>query len=1135
MTIPPCLQSLDICRESLRFFTASLVMFLVTTFSLELCAATPDPSKLTTTVWAANGMTKDPVALAFDHRGRLFTVETARRATVDIDIRSHRDWLLDDLASDDFASMRDFFRRRMASHRSEENKSWLRDRNGDGVHDYRDLTTISERVRLIQDTDNDGVADKSTLFADDFCEEFTGVAAGVLPYGNDVFLTVYPDLWRLTDSDGDGVAEKRESLFRGFGVHAAFDGHDLHGLTVGPEGKIYFSCGDNGFSVRTKEGQLLHHPNTGGVLRMEPDGTKLEVFAIGLRNVQEFDFDKYGNMFAVDNDGDLEDERERTVYIAEGSDSGWRTTWQFRSAGWAKFNGNMTYNPWTAEGMWKPFHADQPAHITPPMANYSVGPGGFKFNPGTGLGPDYRDFFFCVQFPVKQVTAFRTQPRGAGFEMRDEHVFHTGLMVSSVNFGPDGGLFLADWIGKWQPNGEGIVYRVDDPTTLQSPERMRQRNEIQQLLQNGLLEHSDDSIVDLLGHDDRRIRRLSQTELVRRKKTDRLLREARNGDADELARIHALWGLIQLNDSEVNQSLSEKLPWRDANAQIRQQCARVAGELSLAGSKASLIEQIRDPSPLVRSHAAIALGKVGSANSLSPLVDLLRRTDNADPFIRHAAVMGLAHSATSQSLLEYRDSPSAAVRLGIVLALRKQRHPDIATFFHDNDTRVLREAVRGAHDDLSIADALPALAELLDLWISAEEHDVPGKLFRDEPILRRVISANLRVGSAECAERLARFALHEFPTNQLLQSLQIEALECLAVWSQTPLIDRVEGRIRKTQRTDPSAGKRALSNYIPQLLASRNAKIASQAVEIAYELKLPIDETQLAANVQDSIGTDRSELMVSALQVLDQRDSQLLPDLLDRILDGDWTKEHPIQTMAFEILVRRDPKTAFALGVAEQSTTAKRAFITQLPQFGTDAADHHLESLLKKAPESQPELMPEVLAAGIASPKASIRKLARERVDQFRGDPLGEYQFSSQAGNALKGKTIYLSHVSAQCVRCHNAGGAGKQAGPVLTGIASRLNKDLLLESLVNPSAKIAKGFDSVTIELDDGRLISGSIANQDDGSITIGETTGKTTTLAHGRIEEIVTSNQSAMPSMRGVLTPIEVRDVVSYLSTIK
>ena len=231
----------------------------------------------------------------------------------------------------------------------------------------------------------------------------------------DVFATIFPDLWRLRDTDGDGTLDSRESIFRGFGVHAAFDGHDIHGLTTGPDGKLYFSVGDNGTSVTTREGTKIHYPNTGCVLRCNFDGSDLEVFAIGLRNPQEIAFDKYGYLFSVDNDGDLEDERERFVYIAEGSDSGWRLNWQFRTKGWAKYTGQPNYNPWIADGMWKPYHAGQPAYITPPISNFSVGPGGFRYNPGTALTERYREFFFLVEFPVAQNLRFSCRAQGRWF------------------------------------------------------------------------------------------------------------------------------------------------------------------------------------------------------------------------------------------------------------------------------------------------------------------------------------------------------------------------------------------------------------------------------------------------------------------------------------------------------------------------------------------------------------------------------------------------------------------------------------------------------------------------------------------------------------------------------------------------
>ena len=169
--------------------------------------------------------------------------------------------------------------------------------------------------------------------------------------------------------------------------------------------------------MRTHEGRLLHHPHTGGVLRCNWDGSDLEMFATGLRNVQELAFDEFGNLFSVDNDGDIREERERFVHITEGSDSGWRLNWQFKKGGWPERTETPEYCPWIDEKLWLPHWPGQAGYITPPISEFSVGPGGFKYNPGTALNDRYKSSFFLCEFPVQKVTAFKTEPQGASFNL----------------------------------------------------------------------------------------------------------------------------------------------------------------------------------------------------------------------------------------------------------------------------------------------------------------------------------------------------------------------------------------------------------------------------------------------------------------------------------------------------------------------------------------------------------------------------------------------------------------------------------------------------------------------------------------------------------------------------------------------
>jgi hypothetical protein len=111
-------------------------------------------------------------------------------------------------------------------------------------------TRHDDRIRLLVDADGDGTADDSRVFADRFNGILDGTGAGVLAHRDTVYYTNIPRLYALKDGDGDGRSDDRAVLSEGYGVRFAYRGHDMHGLVIGPDARLYFSIGDRGLDVR---------------------------------------------------------------------------------------------------------------------------------------------------------------------------------------------------------------------------------------------------------------------------------------------------------------------------------------------------------------------------------------------------------------------------------------------------------------------------------------------------------------------------------------------------------------------------------------------------------------------------------------------------------------------------------------------------------------------------------------------------------------------------------------------------------------------------------------------------------------------------------------------------------------------
>ena len=669
-------------------------------------------------VWAAEPLLENPIAFSFDHLGRAFVAVSQRRRTSVPDVRKHESWQIENLSLRTVEERIAFLKSKMPESAARKTKKPEEDINKDGQLDWRDWAVESEEIRVVEDSAGSGRADKSRVLASGFNNLETGLGAGVLamPDGGAVY-TCVPDLWRIAP---DGTKTK---LATGFGVHVAFGGHDMHGVKMGPDGRIYFTIADCGAHVVSKEGKVIDMPDSGAVYRVWPDGSGLELFAWGLRNPQSLAFNDVGDLFTCDNNADGGD-KARWIHVVEGADYGWRIGWQFLPK----------LGAWNSEGMWHLDVAETNAAILPPVAHITHGPAGISYYPGTGLPEKYRGHFFVADFPGG-VRHFALKQKGASYEVAgtagvdgmagDDPILQNNspsemrnrllwnLYPSDVQFPPGGGVCVLDWVYGWEKTGKGRIYRVHDPV-VDASEAVQ---ETKKLLAEGMAKRTPEELAKLLGHADQRVRIAAQFDLAERRALDVLLQKVLVGKSTpQIARLHALWACGQvahkLKEFDSVYGVISDFALASGDNELIAQWGKICGELPFDDLRPSLFHMLGNPSPRVRFFAAQALGKLKVKDIAMPeLFDTLKANADHDILLRHALVTALAQCTDAVELSAKHSDASESVRLGALLALRRIASPEVARFLNDKNPQIRINAVRAIHD-APIPDALPKLAAL---------------------------------------------------------------------------------------------------------------------------------------------------------------------------------------------------------------------------------------------------------------------------------------------------------------------------------------------------------------------------------------------------------------------------------------
>lgn len=1069
-------------------------------------------------IWAVDSIMTDAISIQVTDKGEVIYTHTNRQKDAEFDIRGHQDWEIRSIALQNIEDKRAFLRSELSPERSDQNE-WLTDLNGDGSHDWRDMLVPKEEIFRLTDTDKDGLADFSERLVEDFHEEVTDVAGAVMMVGEELFVGAGPDMWRLWDTNGDGVMDEKESISHGYGIHIGFGAHGMSGLEMGPDGRVYWGIGDIGFSGVGDDGKEWHYPNRGVIARANPDGSDFEIFAMGVRNTHEFVFDEYNNLISVDNDGDHPGEKERLVYITNGSDTGWRTNWQF---GKYRDPKNNPYKVWMDEKMYLPRWEGQAAFITPCIANYVSGPTGMVYNPGTALGSKWVDKFFVVEFvgsPTRSALhAFKLNPKGASFELASTEKVLTGILPTGIDFGPDGSLYLADWIDGWGTKPYGRIWKMSgNSTDLEAIQK-----ETEKLLQADFKGEEGKFLKDHLSHQDLRVRRKAQFELAKRDSEGaEAFQEILSESSDQLAKVHAIVGLSQLARLEDMKYAESILPsLSDPDPEIRAQAAKWLGDIRYAAAGELLLPGLKDDNARVQFFNAEALGRITFEPAKKPLIDLLKVNNDEDAYLRHAATLALARIGDEAILANLSTDPSRAVRMGAVIALRRLESPELSRFLMDEDELIVTEAARAIHDDFSVPEALPALADLISTTT-----------FDNEPLIRRIISANQRVGE----EKNLIQTLNYISKPGIDLVLKEEAIAAVGTWASPSLVDRVDGRFRgEVERDGSLIREKATQPLISQLNSSEeNIRIVS-AKSIGQ-----LGILEASGNLLTMVKNDpRNAVKIESLFALKAMDS---PNLGEAISSAIRDQGQATRVAGLSLIDQTDLPVGQKVDllteiIQNRSNAEKQSALLTLGNLEGSASLPVWENLLADFSQDKinkavwVELEEAIVASGSNENLAQFNDL----MDKKAGDePWKKFSGALAEGSVRLGRSIFLENQTAQCIRCHSYDDMGGNAGPNLSGVAKKLSREELLIALVEPSARIAPGFGQVKLELKDGSSVSGTFVSESSEGISISRGAGQDTLVSNEVIAEKIFS-MSSMPPMGTLLSKRELRDVVSYLSTL-
>ena len=958
------------------------------------------------------------------------------------------------------------------------------------------------------------------------------------------------------------------------------------------DGYFYVAVGDKGlYGARGTDGREVNLA-VGGVVRIRPDGTGLEIFSSGVRNILDVAINAEDEIFTYDNT-DEHDWMGRVTHMVDGGFYGYPhdfiprrpyTLWMMHDLGGGAACGTLCYNE-------------------------------------DALPAEYHGNLFLADFGQRQVNRLVIERDGATYRVvKHEKMFPNpppDFRPVGIAWSADGiSMFICDWqhrdekadvqVGRlWKLTWEGKSNTAPKPDWYVAAASGKPINLVPTQLLAGLRHPAREVRLTAqrrlsdLGRGRGQAAQAATSEVSQGLLTSAATKElaALLGDvsAPAFTRAHAVWALDGIDEGRAARQEIITLASREPHHELRRQAIRQLGARGVSEAALVLRERLHDNETSVRFQAATALGRIGEASAVTALMSSLMEPDL---FARYAAFtalnrIGRQHPEAWSTIAAGLSDDSERIREGAQFALRETYDVQLA--------KVLAELVLAGQTQAgqslltSAATSVEARQSALAL-LAAIHHQPPvwkGEWWAYHPALQpppertaawpgtELVLTTLRAASADSDPTVRRSALNGLLAAKdkaaapiLRERLGAESelenrqliLKTLAVIKDEQARPLVVALLSDAAAPEPlrlaainaagQLGGNELAQAVLDLLKTEGLSPAllGAAIDTVALLKPANASGALSPYFARTEATVRDAALDAVIKIDPDQSLGLIRPLLQQA-------DPEIRSSAVRALGRvRDPQaTELLLAAFAQPVTRDAAILAltrrpdtrAVPAYlaGLDSGDFQMREVSRSAlqsirreawPEVEPRLK-EVSPTGLSLLKKiySTDDRARQHFQDVPDilEPREYLEYAvRQNGDAVEGQRLFNDLNGLACISCHRVGNAGTSIGPDLSSAGSQFSRHELSESILFPSKAVREGYQAVEIETKDGESVSGLSKGETATEVLLLARTGLVQRIPKDSIASRQNSAFSLMPEgLQAALTLEQFAGLISYLESLK